>query len=188
MNAKNHKTEMPRFQKKYFETVVPILKKELGLTSVLACPKIIKVTVNSGTGKIAKQSDEVEMIGKTLEKITGQKSVKTLAKKSIASFKVRQGSPIGWKVTLRGRRMHEFLDKLVNVTLARVRDFRGLDPKKFDENGNYSIGFKEQIVFPEVSSDSAQFFHGLEVTVTTSAGNREKGLLLLKNLGFPFHE
>lgn len=188
MDNKAYKTKTSRLHKKYRDEVVPVLKKELGLINALACPKLVKVTVNVGTGKIAKQSDVVEAAGKTLEKITGQKPVKTLARKSIASFKVREGSPIGWKATLRGARMYEFADKLANVTLARVRDFRGLDPKRFDRQGNYSIGFKEQIVFPEVSSDSVQLFHGLEVTITTSAKNAKEGLLLLKSLGFPFHD
>lgn len=179
---------MPRIQAKYQKEVIPILKKELELINALACPKIVKVTLNVGTGKIAKQVDLVEIAGITLEKITGQKPVKTLAKKSIASFKVREGSPIGWKVTLRGRRMYEFVDKLINVTLARVRDFRGLDPKKFDRQGNYTIGFKEQIMFPEVSSENVNAFHGLEVAITTSAKSPKAGLLLLKSLGFPFHD
>jgi len=188
MNHKINETKISRLHKKYNDEVAPFLKKELGLTNILACPKLIKVTINVGTGKIAKQTDLVEAVGKTLEKISGQKPIKTLAKKSVASFKVRKGAAIGWKVTLRGERMYEFVDKLVNVTLPRVRDFRGLDPKGFDKQGNYSIGFKEQIVFPEVSSDSVQLFHGLEVTITTSAKNPEEGLLLLKKLGFPFKE
>ena len=188
MTNKILESKISRLRKKYNDEVAPFLKKELGLTNILACPKLIKVTVNVGTGKIAKQTDVVETAGKTLEKITGQRPVKTLAKKSVASFKVREGSAIGWKATLRGNRMYEFVDKLVNVTLARVRDFRGLDPKRFDRQGNYSIGFKEQIMFPEVSSDSVQLFHGLEVTITTSAKNAKEGLLLLKKLGFPFRE
>lgn len=183
-----HKTHTPRLLERYRKITVPLFQKELGLTNALACPKIVKVTLNVGTGKMAKQTEVVEQAGKTLEKITGQKPVKTLAKKSIASFKVREGSAIGWKVTLRGKRMYEFLDKLVNVSIARVRDFRGLNPKSFDKQGNYSIGFKEQIVFPEVQGDNVQQFHGLEVVVTTSAKNPKEGFLLLKSLGFPFHD
>lgn len=181
-------TSTPRLLEKYRKTTVPLFQKELGLTNALSVPKIVKVTLNVGTGKIAKQTEVVEQAGKTLERITGQKPVRTVAKKSIASFKLREGSAIGWKVTLRGRRMYEFLDKLVNISLARVRDFRGLNPKSFDGQGNYTIGFKEQIVFPEVQSDNVQNFHGLEIVVTTSAKNPKEGFLLLKSLGFPFHD
>src|SRR3989304_8487891 len=130
MTNKTRETKISRLRKKYNDEAAPFLKKELGLTNILACPKLNKVTVNVGTGKIAKQTDVVETAGKTLEKITGQKPVKTLAKKSVASFKVREGSAIGWEATLRGARMYEFFDKLVNVTLAPVPDSRRFGPER----------------------------------------------------------
>lgn len=173
-------------KKKYSEAINAALAKEFGLANVMNIPKIVKVTVGVGLNANNKDPKLAEMVAETLSRITGQKPVETLAKKSIAAFKIREGMTVGMKVTLRGERMYDFLDKLVNVTLARVRDFRGLSVKSVDKNGNMSIGFKEHIAFPEIRPDEVERIHGIEVTITTTANNREKGLALMKALGIPF--
>lgn len=179
---------MHRLREKYTKVIVPALKKELKLDNVSMVPKITKVVVNVGAGRALQDSKYLNVIAATVEKITGQKPVQTLARKSISNFKVRANAPIGIKVTLRKDRMYDFIDKLVNVTLPRVHDFRGISPKSLDKQGNLNIGIKEHIVFPEIKSTELETIHGLEVTITTSAKDHKAGLQLLKAFGFPFQK
>jgi large subunit ribosomal protein L5 len=162
------------------------LMREFGVTNRMAVPRVVKVTLNVGIPAGTKDPKHQETVETTLSRITGQKPVATIAKKSIAAFKIREGMVVGMKVTLRGARMYDFLEKLVHVTLARVRDFRGLSPKTIDARGNLSIGMKEHIAFPEIRPDEVERVHGLEIVITTTAGSKEKGLALFKALGFPF--
>lgn len=162
------------------------MKEELGLDNANAVPRIEKVTINVGLGRGLKDKAYMDTVSSTLERITGQKPVYTKARKSVASFKIREGMNIGMKVTLRGSRMYDFVEKLVAVTFPRVRDFRGIDPKTVDQGGNFNYGFKEHIAFPEVSSDEVDRLHGLQVTITTSADSKKEGLALFTALGFPF--
>ncbi len=178
----------PQLYTTYKKEVVPALKKQFGYTNVMQVPKIVKVTLNVGYGRHVKDTAYVENIEKTLAAITGQKPVHQGAKKSISNFKTRIGMNIGVSVTLRGNSMYEFLYKLIHLTLPRIRDFRGLNPKSFDTCGNYAIGFKEHIAFPEVHSNAVDKIHGLEVVITTSAKNKEEGKGLLTALGFPFRD
>lgn len=175
-----------RLHQRYLDTVAPALKKDHGFTNPMAVPTVTKIVLNVGFGKHLKDSKMQDAAVKTLERITGQKPVLTKAKKSISAFKLREGMVIGTKVTLRGERMWEFLDKLINVTLARVRDFHGIDPKGFGASGNFTLGLKEHIVFPEIGSDEVENLHGLEVSIVTTAKNRAVGEVLLRQLGFPF--
>ena len=170
----------------YKEKSVPALKKAFNLTNPMAVPKVNKVVINVGVGKTLKDPKMLEAIIEDAKRIAGLTPVKTLAKKSIAGFKIRENQVVGLTVTLRGRRMYDFLEKFVNVALPRVRDFRGLDPKKFDGHGNYNVGIKEQIVFPETTREHLEYVFGLEVNIQTTAGEDKKGLKLLKSLGFPF--
>lgn len=171
----------------YEKEIVPKLMEKFGLKNRMSVPKVEKVSLNVGIkNENGKDAKYVETVEETLTRITGQKPVRTLAKKSIAGFKIREGNLVGMKVTLRGDRMWHFLDKLVNVTFPRVRDFRGISPKVVDKQGNLSVGFKEYISFPEIKPDEVERLHGLQVTVTTTAGDREKGLELLTLMGFPF--
>jgi large subunit ribosomal protein L5 len=172
----------------YDKKIVPALMKELDVKNRMAVPRVRAVSVNVGmTVNQLKEPKFVEAVEMTLTRITGQKPAKTLAKKSIASFKIRQGMVIGQKVTLRGARMWHFLEKLINVTLPRIRDFRGISDKLVDKQGNLSIGFKEYIAFPEIRSDEVERLHGLQVVVVTDAGDRKRGLALFRQMGFPFH-
>lgn len=175
-------------REKYFKTALPALMKQFGIKNRMAVPRITKVTVNAGIGMSLTEERMRDLVVATLEKVTGQKAVLTRAKKSIAAFKIREGMPIGVKVTLRGKRMYDFLEKLVGVALPRVRDFRGLNPSSFDGNGNASIGLREQLVFPEINADQVDRMHGFEIAITTTAANDEQGLALLKLCGFPFRE
>lgn len=170
----------------YRTKLIPELQKSLGLENAMQVPKITKVVVNAGIGRFTKDAGFVEAVEKTLLKITGQKPVRTRAKQSISNFKIRAGQEIGVVVTLRGRRMYDFLEKLVRVTFPRVRDFRGLSPKAFDRQGNYTIGFKEHVSFPEVKMEEIDKLHGLQVVIATSAETTEDGSALLQALGFPF--
>lgn len=172
----------------YKKTIVPELKKELGLDNVMQVPRITKVTLNVGYGRHVKEKAFVDAVDKTLRMITGQKPVHNKATKSISNFKIRQGMNIGASVILRGKAMYEFLERLIHFTLPRVRDFRGLSPKSFDAQGNYSVGLKENIAFPEITAESLDLIHGLQIVVTTTAKNREQGSALLKHLGFPFRD
>lgn len=176
---------MNRLLEKYRKEIIPALKAELGLKNNLAVPKLEKVIVSIGTGQGLRDPRFNEVAEATLVRITGQKPIKTLAKKSIAAFKVRQGMKIGLKVTLRGKRMYDFVDKLINISLPRLRDFRGLEAKMMDGAGNLTIGFREHLAFPEIKSDEVEKIHGLEVTIVTTAKNDQAGMALLKRLGFP---
>ncbi|PIR78478.1 MAG: 50S ribosomal protein L5 [Candidatus Magasanikbacteria bacterium CG10_big_fil_rev_8_21_14_0_10_36_16] len=178
----------PELYKIYKETVVPALKVELGLKNIMMVPKIEKVVLNIGYGRNTKDKAFIERLEKTLTLISGQKPVHNKAKKSISNFKIREGMEIGASVTLRGAKMYEFLYKLVNLTFPRVRDFRGLDPKSFDGKGNFTMGFKEQLAFPEISGESADNIHGLQIIVNTTAGNNVAGMALLSHMGFPFRK
>lgn len=171
---------------RYQKEVIPAMAARFGYKNPMAVPKIEKVTVNVGLSAGVRDPKFLDIAEATLRRITGQQPVKTLAKKSISNFKIRKGMAVGMALTLRGNRMYDFLEKLVRVTLPRVRDFRGLSPNSFDNGGNMTIGFRENIAFPEIRSDEIERLHGLEVTIVTTAGSREEGLELLKNLGFPF--
>ena len=179
---------MARLQEYYRETVVPQLMKELGIENVMAVPKITKITLNMGVGEATTDKKVMEKAVKDMATIAGQAPIVTKARKSVASFKIRDGWPIGCKVTLRRDRMYEFLDRLVNVAIPRVRDFRGLNPKSFDGRGNYSMGVKEQIVFPEIDFDQVDAIRGMDITITTTAAIDEEGRALLKAFSFPFKD
>ena len=170
----------------YEKAVVPKLMEELGVKHPLAVPRVQKVVVSSGVGRAREDPKLLEEVSATLAQITGQKPKITLARKAIASFKVRQGTPIGLMVTLRGKRMADFLQRLIHVVLPRTRDFKGLSSAGFDEQGNYSLGVREQIVFPEISADKIASLHGLEITMETTAKSPAEGKALLLALGFPF--
>lgn len=174
----------PRLQERYTQAI-PTLQEQLGIRNTLAVPCVQKVVLNIGAGQAARDPKTLENAVQTLTRITGQKPIITRARKSISNFKIRKGMGIGATVTLRGRRMYEFLDKLVNVTLPRVRDFQGLPTQAFDRQGNYTIALKEHNVFPEISGDALESLHGLEVTVCTTAQNPKEAGALLRALGFP---
>ena len=176
---------MPRLLKKYRKEIVPEMMAEFKYKSVMAVPKISKVTLNIGTGKIAKDDKLLTKIENDLTQLTGQKPVIRKAKKSIAGFKLREGSRVGLSVTLRGRRMYDFIDRLIAIALPRTRDFRGLDVKGFDRQGNLSIGIKEHNIFPEIHYENIKDIFGLQVTVTTTAKEKVEGIKLLKLMGFP---
>jgi len=177
---------MARLKDKYLNEVVPGLQEKFNYTNVMSIPKLDKVTVNIGLGEAVNNPKAVEAAVHDMTLITGQKPVVTKAKKSIATFKVREGMPIGVKVTLRGDRMYEFVDKLFSVALPRVRDFHGVSPKSFDGRGNYTLGLKEQLIFPEIEYDKIDKIRGLEIVFSTTAKTDEEGRELLKLLGMPF--
>jgi large subunit ribosomal protein L5 len=180
--------EKSRMQSIYEKEIAPKLMAELGIKNKMAVPKLKKIVLNVGLKQGLKDAKYVESAERVLSKITGQKPVKTLAKKSISNFKIRQGMVVGMMVTLRGARMYDFLDKFINVTLPRVRDFRGVPQKNVDIHGNLAVGMKEFIAFPEITPEDTDYMHGLEVAVVTSAVDREQGLTLFKAIGFPFSE
>jgi len=165
---------------------VPAIQKELGLKNVMQVPKVTKVVLNAGIGRFIKEANFIDNVEKTLTKITGQKPIRTKAKKAISNFKIREGQEIGVMVTLRGPRMYDFLEKLVKVTFPRVRDFHGISDKAFDGQGNFTIGFKENVAFPEVKMEEIDKIHGLQIIVNTTAKNKVAGKSLLTHLGFPF--
>lgn len=175
-----------RLQERYKKEILPSLQQEFGIKNVLATPRMVKVVLNVGVGRQTKEQAFIDNVEKTLTRITGQKPVKTKARKSIASFKVREGQIIGLKVTLRGQRMYDFVEKLVSVSFPRIRDFRGISDKMVDKQGNMTIGFKEHTAFPEVKHEEIDNVHGLEICIDTTAKNRETGLALFRQLGFPF--
>lgn len=177
---------MANFKTKYREEILPKLKEELGVKNVHEVPRITKITLNMGVGEAIGDKKVIEHAVADMERIAGQKAVVTKARKSVAGFKVREGWPIGVKVTLRSDRMYEFLERLVDIALPRVRDFRGLSPKSFDGRGNYSMGVKEQIIFPEVDYDKIDTLRGLDITLTTTAKSDDEGRALLKAFNFPF--
>lgn len=174
---------------RFTEEIAPTLQKTLGLKNKMAVPKITKVTLNIGIGSYNQaHGKDYSNVVENLSKIAGQKPVLTKSKKAISNFKVRENEVVGMTVTLRGKKMYTFLNKLVNIVFPRVRDFRGISPKAFDGNGNYSVGFKEHIVFPEINPDDVLRLHGLEINVTTTAKTNEHGFELLKAMGFPFRK
>ncbi len=176
---------MNRLKEKYIKEVAPALKKEFGYKNVSAIPKITKVVVNVGTGRLGKDTKMLDRIASDLAKITGQKPATRKAKKSIAGFKLREGTPVGYMVTLRGTRMYDFIDRLISIALPRSRDFQGLPVSSFDAAGNFNMGIKEQNIFPEVTYETLRDIFGLEITVVTSAHNRLAGTALLRQMGFP---
>lgn len=179
---------MARLKEKYTQEIKQNLQKKLGLQNVMEVPKITKITLNMGVGEAVHDKKTIQKAVADLEKISGQKALVTRAKQSVASFKIREDMPIGAKVTLRRNRMYEFLDRLINVALPRVRDFRGLNRKSFDGNGNYSLGVKEQIIFPEIDYDKVDKIRGLDISITTTAKNDKEGLELLKEFNFPIKD
>ena len=179
-------TYTPRLKDSYENEIRPRLKEELGLDSIMQAPRIEKITLNMGVGEAKTESKAMDSAIEELTTIAGQRAQVRKARKSIAQFKVREGMPVGARVTLRGARMYEFLDRLVSIALPRIRDFRGLSPRSFDGRGNYSLGIREQIIFPEIDYDAVQTIRGLDVAITTSAQTDEHALALLQALGLPF--
>jgi large subunit ribosomal protein L5 len=176
---------MARLQEFYRDTVLPKLKEELGCENVMEVPKITKITLNMGIGEAVSDKKVLEHATGDMAAVCGQKPIITYARKSEAGFKIREGWPIGAKVTLRRERMYEFLDRLINIAIPRIRDFRGLNPKSFDGRGNYSMGVREQIIFPEIDYDKIDQLRGMDITITTTARTDEEGRALLKAFNFP---
>ena len=179
---------MARLKEKYRNEIAPALAKEFGIENVMAIPKIEKIVVNMGLGEGISNSKILDVAAEELKTITGQKPVITKAKKSIAAFKLRQGMSIGAMVTLRGDRMYEFLDRLIAVALPRVRDFRGISPKAFDGRGNYTLGVREQLIFPEIDFNKVDKTRGMNISIVTTAKTDEQARSLLKSLGMPFRQ
>ena len=176
---------MPRLHDYYRDTVIPQLAKQFGYKTVMQVPRITKITINMGVGEAVADKKVIEHAVADLSKISGQKPVVTHARKSVANFKVREGWPVGCKVTLRRSRMYEFLDRLISVAIPRIRDFRGFSPRSFDGRGNYSIGVKEQIIFPEIDYDKIDMLRGMDITITTTARTDEEARALLTAFKFP---
>ncbi|OGT08361.1 MAG: 50S ribosomal protein L5 [Gammaproteobacteria bacterium GWE2_37_16] len=179
---------MVRLQKIYFEEIKGKLVQQFGYKNVMEVPKILKITINMGVGEAAADKKFITSAVDDMTKIAGQKPVVTLARKSVATFKIREGWPIGCKVTLRGKRMFEFLDRLVTIAIPRIRDFRGLNPKSFDGRGNYTLGIREQIVFPEIDYDKIDQIRGMDITITTNAKSDAEARALLKAFSFPLKD
>ena len=179
---------MARLQQLYREKLVPQLKAELGLKNTMQVPKITKITVNMGVGEAVADRKVVDAAVNDMTKITGQKPALCKARKAVASFKLREGLAIGCKVTLRGERMYEFLDRLIAVAMPRIRDFRGVSPRAFDGRGNYTLGVKEQIIFPEIQYDTIDQLRGMDITITTTARDDKQGRALLQAFNFPFRK
>lgn len=179
---------MIRLKEKYKKEIIPALMKEFSYKNIMQVPKIKSIVLNVGMGEGIQDIKLIEAAVKELTTITGQKAVITRAKKSIATFKLREGMPVGTKVTLRGDRMYEFLDKFISFALPRIRDFKGVSPKSFDGRGNYALGIKEQIIFPEISYDKISNMHGMDIIFVTSAGTNEEGRSLLRHMGMPFRK
>ncbi len=177
---------LPRLKEKYNEEIVGLLKDKFQYKSVMQVPKVVKVTINQGLGRAVADKKVIETGVEELSMITGQKAVSTIAKKSVSNFKLREGMPIGAKVTLRGSRMYEFLDRLLSIALPRVRDFQGVSEKGFDGRGNYTLGVKEQIIFPEISIEKVKNITGMNITIVTTASTDEEGYELLTAFGMPF--
>jgi large subunit ribosomal protein L5 len=186
VTAPTPETYVPRLKQRYESEIRGRLKEDLGLSSVMDVPRVTKVTLNMGVGEAKTDAKALDAAIDELTVISGQRAQVRRAKKSIASFKLREGMPVGAKVTLRGDRMYEFLDRLTSIALPRIRDFRGLDPQAFDGRGNYSIGIREQIIFPEIDYDKVPSIRGLDVAITTSAKTDEHGRALLAAFGMPF--
>ena len=178
--------EANRIRALYDQTVIPAMVKKFSYGNVNQVPKLVKITINAGLGDIKDNSKSIQIAQKELEQIAGQKPILTVAKKSVANFKVREGQSVGMKVTLRGTRMYEFFDKFISIALPRVRDFRGVSTKSFDGRGNYSMGVKEQLIFPEISYDQIEKVRGFDICITTTANTDEEARELLALLGLPF--
>lgn len=174
------------YYEEFKSKVIPAIQKDLNIKNVFAVPHLEKVKINVGIGSITKNTKDFSDVVENVSKISGQKPVVTNAKIAISNFKLRQGMPTGITVTLRGKKMYDFIYRLVNIVIPRVRDFRGLNPKAFDGKGNYNIGFKESLVFPEINPDDVLNVHGLQITIVTTAKNNDEGRTLLTHLGFPF--
>ena len=179
---------MARLQEVYRQTIVPKLRSDLKIDNVMQVPRISKITINMGVGEAVADKKVMDAAVADLTKITGQKPLITKSRKAIASFKIRQGLPIGAKVTLRGARMYEFLDRLISIAMPRIRDFRGVSPRSFDGQGNYSLGVKEQIIFPEIQYDQVDQIRGMDITITTTAADDRHGRALLEAFNFPFRK
>ena len=178
---------MPKpLKTQYLEDIVPKLTEQFSFSNVHEVPKVVKIVVNRGLGEASQNAKALESSINELMVITGQKPVVTRAKKAIAGFKIRQGMPVGVMVTLRGERMYAFLERLINLALPRIRDFRGISPRSFDGRGNYSLGVREQLMFPEIDYDSIDQIRGMDISIVTSAANDEEGRALLKEMGMPF--
>jgi large subunit ribosomal protein L5 len=177
---------MSNLKERYNTEIKASLQETLGIKNIMAVPKLTKVVINMGVGEAANDKKYLESALQNMTDIAGQKPVVTKARKSVASFKIREGWPIGCKVTLRGNKMYEFMERLIDIAIPRERDFRGLSIKSFDGQGNYSMGIKEHIIFPEIDYDKVQKIRGMDISITTSAKNDEEGLSLLKELNFPF--
>jgi large subunit ribosomal protein L5 len=184
--TKSKETYVPRLKQRYEEEIRDGLKQELGYTSIMQVPRIEKITLNMGVGEAKTNAKALDSAVEELTTIAGQRAQTRRATKSIAGFKIREGMPIGAKVTLRGAYMYEFLDRLVSIALPRIRDFRGLSPRSFDGRGNYSLGIREQIIFPEINYDDVDSVRGLDVAITTTAKTDDEALALLRELGLPF--
>lgn len=179
---------MPGLKEQYEKTIVPAMQEKFGLKNRMAVPRVVKMVVNVGISSQLKDSKAVETIKETLKMVTGQVPVERTAKKSVSNFKIRKGQVVGLMVTLRGPRMYHFLEKLISLTLPRMRDFRGLSANSFDGRGNFTIGLKESVAFPEIKAGDVERQHGLEITIVTNAKNKAQGLGLLKLMGFPFRD
>ena len=179
---------MSRLKEKYQNEIVDALMKKFGYKNIMEVPKLDKVVINMGVGEAKENAKLLEAAVKDMETITGQKAVLTRAKNSVANFKIREGMPIGCKVTLRGEKMYEFVDRLINLSLPRVRDFRGVNPNAFDGRGNYALGIKEQLIFPEIEYEKIDAVGGMDIIMVTTANTDEEGRELLKLLGAPFSE
>ncbi len=177
-----------RLKSQYQETIVPKLMEQFKYQNIHQVPKLVKVTINRGLGEAANNAKALESSLSEIATIAGQKPVVTRAKKAIASFKIRQGMPVGIMVTLRGDRMYAFLDRLINLALPRIRDFRGISPKSFDGRGNYSLGIREQLIFPEIEYDRIDQIRGMDISIITTANTDEEGRALLKEMGMPFRD
>jgi large subunit ribosomal protein L5 len=177
-----------RLKTLYQETIVPKLMKQFGYTNVHQVPKVIKITVNRGLGEASQNAKALESSVSEIAQITGQKPVVTRAKKAIAGFKIREGMPVGVMVTLRSEKMYAFLDRLISLSLPRIRDFRGISPKSFDGRGNYSLGVREQLIFPEIEYDKIDKIRGMDISIITTANTDEEGRALLKEMGMPFRD
>ena len=179
---------MARLMDRYTKEIIPQLQKKLNRANVLSLPKLQKIVLNMGVGKALQDKNRMEQAVEALTQIAGQKAQITKAKVAVSAFKLRQGNEIGCRVTLRGRRMYEFMDRLINVALPRIRDFRGVNPKSFDGNGNYSMGVSEQLIFPEIDPDKVTFTQGMDITFVTSTRNDDEARELLRAFGMPFRE
>lgn len=177
---------MARLEEKYKSEIVSAMQAQFGYKSIMQVPKISKITLNMGVGEAVADKKILQSAVSDMEKIAGQKAVVTLARKSIAGFKIRDDMPIGCKVTLRGEKMYEFFDRLISIAIPRIRDFRGMNAKSFDGRGNYTCGIKEQIIFPEIDYDKIDALRGMDICITTTAKTDEEGLALLKHFNFPF--